>query len=207
MANTVDASLSENLKMLFGEEVGTLGSRLYRLAATLQKHRDRPEALVRQILTHLDQLHYEVESFRSLVATSALTEGFSNEKVVSWLGVQQENQDRYTQSDWINARVAAARGQACPKEDVDSSEAYTAAKQTLEHASAMRGASNVAEVLALLYMWDYEADENSWLSERTARAVKHGWHIQPKRASPSARPSETEETKEAPAPLEAVEAA
>ncbi|MYW48869.1 hypothetical protein [Streptomyces sp. SID161] len=209
MSSTDDLTLPESFIDLFSDDVvQALGGRVFRLAATLQRHRARPEALIRHLLCDLDTLHYEVESLRSFVTMSALSIGTSESDVAYWLGVPRDEIERYTRSDWNTAQVAAAQNQPCPQSTVEMTESYTEARQVLERGHATRACANLAQLLALVYLWDYQAEENPWLDERTVRALKQGWQVQPKRtSSPKASEPEVSQAKNAPATLESATAA
>lgn len=192
MPKSDDVTLSENLKKLIFDDVNSLGLRLFRLVSSCEKFGERPEILVRQLLMGLDGLHYELESLRSLVAMSALSEGFAANDISWWLGVPKGGLDQYAVSEWNAAQIAAAKGEKCPGDGVESREAYNLAQQVIERDYARTSVENLAHLLALLYVPDYEVDMNPWLEERIARAIKQGWHIQPKRAQPSSKTDKDE---------------
>lgn len=182
-----EPSLSIASKALILDEINGAAARLFDVLEATQRHQERPTTFVRTLLQHLDQLHYQVENLRSLAATAALADGFTNASVRDWLGVSAADTPRYTGSAWSRAQVAAAQGKPCPADDLESQEAYTAAQHCLEHRDPSRAVANLAQLLALAYVWDYDVEAKTWLDERTAKCIKHGWYPQPKRVPTQAK--------------------
>lgn len=103
--------------------------------------------------------------------------------VARWLGLPVSDVDLYI-TRWATAQIAGALGSECPSKDVDSQEAFRGAAHISEQPDRyVNKAENLMEHLALVYTSDWAADQCTWVSEKTRKAIKSGWYVQPKRAA------------------------
>ncbi|WP_217569284.1 hypothetical protein [Streptomyces sp. GbtcB7] len=145
---------------------------------------------VRILLSRLDSLHFSIETLRALLTTYAISCKVERPTVARWLGLPVSDVDLYV-TRWATAQIAGAIGSQCPSKDVDSQEAFRGAILISEQPDRyVNKAEQVMEHLALLYTSDWAADQCTWVSEKTRKAIKSGWYVQPKRAaSPTKSPS------------------
>ncbi|MFF0683920.1 hypothetical protein ACFYVW_35795 [Streptomyces tendae] len=142
---------------------------------------------VRILLSRLDNLHFSIENLRALLTSYAANCDVERSTLARWLGRPVHDVDAYV-TGWATAQIAGAIGSECPTKDVDSQEAFRGAALISEQpARYVNKAEQLMEHLALIYTSNWEADQCTWVSEKTRKAIRSGWYVQPKRVPPSTK--------------------
>ncbi|GGR13603.1 hypothetical protein [Streptomyces roseolus] len=198
----------DGIKTLVQSELNALSARLFDVLSSSVKSVGDLEKWLGNQLCAVDQLRFQLESVQGILATCALAEGIDRSRVANWLDASQDELDWFTTGPWTEAQVAAARGDKCPGANYETREAYRVTRADLNRSEYYAERTTlIANMLAVAHVGRSDLEEqHGWLADRTRKAIKYGWTLQPKRA-PVVKPAQEADQVEASSPTDATAAA
>ncbi|WP_157968477.1 hypothetical protein [Streptomyces geranii] len=175
----LDASISWSLD--------NLGSYLSEALTTQKRARAAATARpwIRGMLVYLQAMSREIESAQGVLIAAGLNMDMSREDLARQIGETASDIARF-ETQWTKEEVGGIFGKDfcdIEKFDVDLYWANRTGAVASEQADYyLNRADRLLELLALLHTNRHEADDCSWLTEKTRRAIKAGWYVQAKAA-------------------------